>query len=106
MKRVWDDNSGKLLDREDQVGSGARSPDTADSGLQLKPLEKCYSQNNIPPQDAHLLQMIEVALEKLGTGSFGLCEGCGAQICIIELDANPILETCHDCTRTRIFTPN
>lgn len=45
------------------------------------------------------LTEIERALEKLKTGAFGSCEGCGNPIGLQRLQALPFAKNCIDCQR-------
>ncbi len=44
---------------------------------------------------------VEHALEKMGTGSFGLCENCGKPIPAARLEAMPTARFCIDCASKR-----
>ncbi|RIK76179.1 MAG: molecular chaperone DnaK [Planctomycetota bacterium] len=45
------------------------------------------------------LANIEVALERIRTGSYGLCEVCGGKIPLARLNALPYATNCIDCQR-------
>ena len=48
-------------------------------------------------RDRMVLVRIDHALGKIDTGSFGTCEGCGAEIAIKRLQVRPFAELCIDC---------
>jgi RNA polymerase-binding transcription factor DksA len=47
------------------------------------------------------LTEIEHALEKIGTGTYGICENCGKPISEARLEANPAARYCIDCASAR-----
>lgn len=49
-------------------------------------------------QDTTLLQ-IDLALEKIDSGSYGLCEECGQPIPRVRLEALPFASNCVSCQR-------
>lgn len=49
--------------------------------------------------EAEALAEIENALQKMGEGTFGLCEGCGKKIAKIRLRAIPYARLCIECKR-------
>jgi len=47
------------------------------------------------------LDDVEHALEKLGTGTYGVCESCGEHIDPARLEAKPAARMCMDCASRR-----
>jgi RNA polymerase-binding protein DksA len=45
----------------------------------------------------HRVRLIEAALAAVGSGTYGLCRVCGAQIGSARLEADPAAERCIDC---------
>lgn len=45
------------------------------------------------------LASIDNALERMRTGQFGICEGCGEKIPVARLNALPYATTCIECQR-------
>ena len=43
------------------------------------------------------LALIERALTRLSSGTYGVCVSCGADISLARLDQNPAVETCSKC---------
>ena len=43
------------------------------------------------------LEEVEIALEKMENGTFGVCEGCGNPINPARLEAKPAAKHCIDC---------
>ena len=50
----------------------------------------------IQQAERHLLD-IRDALERLGSGRYGVCERCGAAIPVERLEARPVARTCVGC---------
>jgi RNA polymerase-binding protein DksA len=48
-------------------------------------------------QAEHNLAEIDAALERLGTGTYGVCESCGEKIAEGRLEARPVARTCITC---------
>ncbi|HVV75290.1 MAG TPA: TraR/DksA C4-type zinc finger protein [Mycobacteriales bacterium] len=44
---------------------------------------------------------IDGALERLESGSYGVCESCGGEISSERLDARPTVRTCISCATTK-----
>lgn len=53
--------------------------------------------------DTQALALIERALMRLASGSYGICVSCGAEISLIRLDHNPATETCAKCDSGPVF---
>ena len=48
-------------------------------------------------REKNLLKKIELALNKIDSGEYGVCEGCGEDIAIPRLEARPVAQFCIDC---------
>ncbi|MCX8033909.1 MAG: RNA polymerase-binding protein DksA [Thermodesulfovibrio sp.] len=48
-------------------------------------------------RERKLLKKIEKTLEKIETGSYGICESCGVEIPIERLEARPVTDLCIEC---------
>ncbi|KJU82268.1 RNA polymerase-binding, DksA [Candidatus Magnetobacterium bavaricum] len=48
-------------------------------------------------REQKLIKKIEKALDKMESGTYGLCESCGAEIEFKRLDARPVTTLCIDC---------
>jgi len=44
-----------------------------------------------------LLKKIDETIERIDEGTYGICEGCGAEINIKRLEARPVTTLCIDC---------
>jgi DnaK suppressor protein len=54
---------------------------------------------SLSDNDLTLLKQIDSALDKLGTGSYGVCEECEEPIVEKRLEANPVARYCINCQR-------
>ena len=51
----------------------------------------------IRDRESKLIKKIKKALERIETGTFGVCEKCGEDITIKRLKARPVTTQCIDC---------
>ncbi len=49
------------------------------------------------------LALIESALHRLASGTYGICVSCGSDISLARLEANPAIETCACCRKEASF---
>jgi DnaK suppressor protein len=62
--------------------------------------ERAQIETLIEQARAHL-EEIDDALERVRTGSYGVCEGCGQPIAAARLEARPFSTTCITCASRR-----
>ena len=62
--------------------------------------ERAQIETLIEQARAHL-QEIDDALERVRTGNYGICEGCGQPIAAGRLEARPFATTCIACASRR-----
>jgi DnaK suppressor protein len=76
--------------------SSERSPDpnTAEGGSLAFEMEKELS---LARNAGDLLAQVDEALDRIGDGAYGICEGCGKRIPVARLDALPHTKLCVDC---------
>ncbi|NOY64464.1 MAG: RNA polymerase-binding protein DksA [Nitrospirae bacterium] len=48
-------------------------------------------------REQKLLKKIELAIEKIDNGTYGICEVCGCEIGIKRLEARPVTTMCIEC---------
>ena len=48
-----------------------------------------------------LMSKIDHALDRIGRGTYGICEGCGAKIPDARLEAKPSVSLCVHCQETK-----
>ncbi len=56
--------------------------------------------------DVQALALIESALSRLATGTYGICLSCNKEISLKRLDLNPAAETCASCDAGPVFKAN
>ncbi len=49
---------------------------------------------------------VRAALERLNLGKYGLCVRCGRKIPAIQLEQNPLVESCASCSKSRATAGN
>jgi DnaK suppressor protein len=54
---------------------------------------------SISDNDLHLLKDIDGSLDKIGQGTYGICEDCEEKISEKRLEANPVARYCITCKR-------
>ena len=69
-------------------------PDVVDRASSF--IDRSLSQN-ICDRDSIRTRTIEQALEDLKSGDYGICEGCGEDIAVKRLKANPVARHCIRC---------
>jgi len=57
--------------------------------------------HRIALDEAHLVQKIDLALQRLEEGTYGLCEECGARIPVERLLAKPSVSRCRSCQQAK-----
>jgi DnaK suppressor protein len=62
--------------------------------------ERAQIETLIEQARAHL-EEVDDALERVRTGSYGICEGCGQPIAPARLEARPFSTTCITCASRR-----
>ncbi|MBN2653735.1 MAG: RNA polymerase-binding protein DksA [Nitrospirae bacterium] len=48
-------------------------------------------------RERNLLKKIDEAIDKIDSGSYGICENCGQEINLKRLDARPVTTMCIEC---------
>jgi DnaK suppressor protein len=51
----------------------------------------------IRDRESKLIKKIKKALDRIETGTFGICESCGEDISVNRLKARPVTTQCIDC---------
>ncbi len=59
--------------------------------------EERYLTFRIKGREATLIHKIDYALMKIESGTYGVCENCGAQIPYERLKARPVTTMCFEC---------
>lgn len=86
----------QVKDTKEQ-GMGVDAAELADE-VDLASSEWDQSMNlRLRDRERVLLKKIEIALEKMEKGEFGICEECGEEIGMKRLEARPVTELCIQC---------
>lgn len=93
VENLHEANSGSL---EDETEEETYDNHLADSATATLNREIDYT---LEENAEHVLSGIEAALERIETGTFGSCAGCGKQIHEERLEALPYATRCIDCQR-------
>jgi DnaK suppressor protein len=87
-----------LEHREHRIPLDDPARDAADRGD--REIERAL-EHRLTLDDAHLIQKIDLALQRLDDGSYGSCEVCGAAIPFERLQAKPSVSTCRFCQQAK-----
>ena len=92
---LHEETPGSLEDETEEIvgNSDNHLGDTASATLDR---EIDYS---LEENSEHVLRAIDGALQRIGDGTFGLCETCGQPISGERLEAIPYATQCIDCRR-------
>lgn len=94
VENLHEANSGSSL--EDETEEETYDNHLADSATATLNREIDYT---LEENSEHVLNGIEAALQRIETGTFGSCAGCGKQIDEERLEALPYATRCIDCQR-------
>lgn len=85
-------------EHEDITNSGqdTNTDDEHDPDGTTVAYEKAKTSALLEQAEANVAE-IDAALERLQQGTFGVCEGCGAEIGAARLEALPMTRTCVSC---------
>jgi len=78
------------------IEEGPSTPDFA-GGDRAAELETMEVDSAIADSEAHLVEKIRHALDRIEDGTYGICEACGAKIPAARLDAKPSVSLCVSC---------
>lgn len=86
-----------IINTSKEQGLGFSSEDLPDE-IDLASSEADQSLNlRLRDRERVLLKKIERTLEKIGEGTFGVCESCGEEISAKRLEARPVTDLCIRC---------
>lgn len=99
FKKLLSNQLEELLEQADDTVSGMTTPKEnfpdptdrasleADRNFMLR----------IRDRESKLIKKIKKTLERIDTGTFGICESCGENISVKRLKARPVTTQCIDC---------
>jgi DnaK suppressor protein len=86
--------SEEIISKGSMGTEGTNFPDMSDQAT----AEQDQSLNiRMRSREQKLLVKIEEALERIATGTYGVCESCGETIAFQRLKARPVTTLCIDC---------
>ncbi|MCB1229326.1 MAG: TraR/DksA family transcriptional regulator [Verrucomicrobiae bacterium] len=77
--------------RDSHTSEDIAGPDRASE------LDEAIVESHIVESQERLLEKINHALERLGEGTYGICENCDCEIAEARLEAKPSVSLCVDC---------
>ncbi|RME69089.1 MAG: RNA polymerase-binding protein DksA [Nitrospirae bacterium] len=96
-KRLLEERERLLKEAETALNSLPEEEVYADMGDQAQSdLDKNFLLR-LKTREQKLLKKIELAIEKIDNGTYGICEVCGCEIGIKRLEARPVTTMCIDC---------
>lgn len=98
LQTLIDEYEQELEEARLTESSSDRSPDpgNAEAGSMKFEYEKELS---IEQNTIDLLSKVDHALERIDSGTYGICESCGNSIPVERLDVLPYATFCVDCAR-------
>ena len=87
LNQADDTVSGMTIPKENFPDPTDRAALEADRNFMLR----------IRDRESKLIKKIKKALERIGNGTFGICETCGEDISIKRLKARPVTSQCIEC---------
>lgn len=96
-KRLVEERERLLKEAEAALNTLPEEEVYADMGDQAQSdLDKNFLLR-LKSREQKLLKKIELAIEKIDNGTYGICEVCGCEIGIKRLEARPVTTMCIDC---------
>jgi len=92
---LHEETPGSLADETEEI-TGAGDNHLGETATATLDREIDYS---LEENSEHVLRAIDGALQRIGDGTFGLCETCGQPISEERLEAIPYATQCIDCRR-------
>lgn len=96
-------NLSAELDRLMDQAKTSATELASENGREIEYLERATRfasqdmQLRIRSRESRLIKKVQLALERLGDGTYGDCELCGEPISIRRLEARPVTTKCIDC---------
>jgi len=95
ISSLHDDHRGSLEEEVDEV-SGTNDQDLAQTATATLDREIDYT---LEENSTQVLGEIDVALLRIGAGTYGTCTSCGEEIPVARLEAYPWASLCIECKR-------
>ena len=99
LKRQLEHKKHELTTRLERITANLRRGYEADSKERAKQMEDNEVVDALGNEARTELAKITSALERMGSGDYGLCTECGSPIARERLEVYPYAEDCIDCAR-------
>ena len=100
FKKILEDSRKAVLSSARKTLAEEATFDTDDLPDEIDLASSEYQQSmvfRLRDREKYLLEKIDKAIERIGTGNFGVCEQCEEEISIKRLEARPVTTLCIRC---------
>lgn len=97
LKERLEQRRDELNSRLERITANVRRSLDSDSEERAKQLEDSEVVDALGNEARDELKRIAIALDRMKSGEFGLCTGCGEQIALQRIQAYPYATACIDC---------
>ena len=100
FKKMLEDSKLALLQSAKKTLMEESNFDTDDLPDEIDLASSEYAQSmvfRLRDREKFLLKKIDKAIQRIESGSFGVCENCGEEIAMKRLDARPVTTLCIRC---------
>ncbi len=87
----------ELTHRVEEISDALERPVSEEPEEQAIDMEEDEVREDLGEAAVHEIRMIEAALDRIATGTYGVCANCGDPIAEERLDAVPAAPLCADC---------
>ena len=97
LKTELQERLAMLQTRLASIKKDATRPHSDDSGEQAQERENDEVIDAIGNETAQSIREIQLALERISAGTYGICDSCGEEISTARLEALPQATRCVNC---------
>ncbi|MDR0816537.1 MAG: RNA polymerase-binding protein DksA [Desulfovibrio sp.] len=93
----------KMLEDAQQKGDSTLEDMTDSNEIFADPADRATAESDraftlrIRDRERRLIRKIQAALQRIGDGTFGVCDECGKDVSIERLKARPVTRLCINC---------
>ena len=93
----------EMLEEAHQKGNSTLEELTDNNEVFADPADRATAESDraftlrIRDRERRLIRKIQAALQRMGDGTYGICEECGEDISIARLKARPVTRLCINC---------
>lgn len=81
--------------------SATQDRSDVESGDWSQELENVEVEEQVVNSEEFYIEKIRAALTRMDRGTYGICEGCGAEIPLARLEAKPSVSLCLNCQQEK-----